>query len=98
MQSTGGNREFIPVELKEANIKMVMGNLNAAGSVELKVSSLDGSTGNTPPKEVLSIEASVKPFISLVWIGVLIMAAGFLISAFRRSKESLAQISSPVVK
>jgi cytochrome c-type biogenesis protein CcmF len=98
MQSTGGNREFIPVELKEANIKMVMGNLNAAGSIELKVSSLDVSASNIPPKEVLSIEASVKPFISLVWIGVLTMAAGFLISAFRRSKESLLQISTPVVK
>jgi cytochrome c-type biogenesis protein CcmF len=98
MQSIGGNREFIPVELKEANIKMIMGNLNAAGSVELKVSSLDGSAGNIPSKEVLSIEASVKPFISLVWIGVLTMAAGFLISAFRRSKESPLQISTPVVK
>jgi cytochrome c-type biogenesis protein CcmF len=84
--------------LKEANIKMEMGNLNAAGTVELKVSSLDSSSKNIPPKEVLSIEASVKPFISLVWLGVLIMAAGFLTSAFRRSKESLAQISAPVNK
>ena len=96
MQSVGGNREFIPTELKDANMKMVMGNLNAAGTVELKVSPLETANA-APPKEVLTIEASVKPFISLVWIGVLTMAAGFLTSAFRRSKESLIQSSTPVI-
>ena len=43
----------------------------------------------TQPKEVLSIQASVKPFISLVWIGILIMVLGFFVSVARRLKESL---------
>ncbi len=41
------------------------------------------------PKEILTVDASIKPFISLVWIGVLTMVAGFIIASFRRSKESL---------
>ena len=46
-------------------------------------------TASTTPEEILTIEASIKPFISLVWIGVLTMVAGFIIASFRRSKESL---------
>ncbi|MEI7811539.1 MAG: cytochrome c-type biogenesis CcmF C-terminal domain-containing protein [Ignavibacteria bacterium] len=40
-------------------------------------------------KEVLSIEASVKPLIGLVWAGVLVMVFGFMISVIRRAKESV---------
>jgi len=39
--------------------------------------------------EVLSIMASVKPFISFVWIGVGVMFLGFCVSFFRRYKESV---------
>ena len=39
-------------------------------------------------KEVLSIEASIKPFINLVWTGVILMVVGFIISVVRRTKET----------
>jgi cytochrome c biogenesis factor len=41
--------------------------------------------------EVLSISASVKPFINLVWAGVLIMFIGFFVAVSRRLKESLVK-------
>ena len=56
--------------------------------VTLSFSKLDAAA--VPAKESLTVEASIKPFISLVWTGILIMVAGFIISAFRRSKESLS--------
>jgi LPXTG-motif cell wall-anchored protein len=44
-----------------------------------------GSDSNTP-SEVLSIEISTKPFISFVWLGVVIMSIGFLLALIRRNK------------
>ncbi len=92
MKSSGGQRSFVPAEVEEANLKIDMTNLSAGGIVEVDLSQLDGSKSSqqtqSPPQEVLSIEASIKPFINLVWAGVLVMVAGFIISVGRRTKES----------
>lgn len=92
MKSEGGQRDFVPAEVPEANLKIEMVNLNASGTIEVLLSSLEEegteSYADTAPKEVLSIEASVKPFINLVWAGVLVMVFGFVISVIRRTKES----------
>ncbi|KAB2846283.1 MAG: hypothetical protein F9K45_02190 [Melioribacteraceae bacterium] len=65
--------------------------MDASGKVSLAFSNIDGTSNaqTEASKEVLSIDASIKPFINLVWAGVIVMVAGFIISAFRRSKESL---------
>lgn len=39
--------------------------------------------------EALVAEASVKPFISLVWVGTLLMLTGFVISILRRKKADI---------
>ena len=36
--------------------------------------------------EILSVEVSTKPFISFVWLGVVIMSIGFLLALLRRNK------------
>jgi len=91
MKTTGGNKELIPVELKEANLSITMESMDASGKVVLNIAELSkkDDTAKKQAQEVLSIEASVKPFISLVWIGVLLTVLGLIISAVRRSKESL---------
>ncbi|MEP7218855.1 MAG: cytochrome c-type biogenesis CcmF C-terminal domain-containing protein [Bacteroidota bacterium] len=38
-------------------------------------------------KQVISLDASIKPFISFVWAGVVIMVGGFFFSLLRRRKE-----------
>ena len=38
--------------------------------------------------ETLVVEASVKPFIGLVWAGTIVMMGGFVLSFVKRSKES----------
>ncbi len=88
MKSVKGVRQFIPVEIQEANIKIELAQLDASGKVNLNLTKLNGEQVTSAPKEILAVEASVKPFINLVWLGVLLTAAGFFISALRRAKES----------
>jgi cytochrome c-type biogenesis protein CcmF len=51
----------------------------------------DSRNPATSPREVFTIEVSIKPFINLVWGGVLLMVAGFFISIVRRRKELLRE-------
>jgi cytochrome c-type biogenesis protein CcmF len=91
MENSGEGPQYNSAELKDANLKVTITAMNATNAeVTLVFSKLDGQNNSAAaPKEILTVEASIKPFISLVWIGVVIMAIGFIISAYRRSKESL---------
>lgn len=55
----------------------------STGKVTLAIS---GNTGisQAEGKEILVVEASIKPFIGLVWLGTLIMIFGFLTALYRR--------------
>ncbi|MDH3269351.1 MAG: cytochrome C biogenesis protein, partial [Ignavibacteria bacterium] len=91
-KQTDGKIEFTSFESKELNLKIDLENL-AAGVIEIAFSSLDGTdtqttTVQTERNEVLSVTASIKPFVSLVWAGVFIMVIGFFIAMTRRLKES----------
>lgn len=39
-------------------------------------------------RETLVVEASLKPFISLVWAGIIIMMVGFIVARMRRSDDA----------
>lgn len=91
MVSEGGGREYLSAEVKDLDLLVQMTNLDASGSVSLVLKSISGSDEEaavTETKEVLSIEASIKPFINLVWSGVILMVVGFIISVVRRTKET----------
>jgi cytochrome c-type biogenesis protein CcmF len=90
MENSGKGPVYHSAELVDLNLKVGINSMNASNAeAELVFSTLKEDTSKSVPKEVLSVEASVKPFISLVWIGVLTMVAGFIIAAFRRTKESI---------
>ncbi len=93
MKSTNGQRELTSEELPEANLKLELLNLDASGKVAVGVSPIEDihQTPDEPAKEVLTITASVKPFINLVWTGVLVMVFGFIISVIRRLKDSFVR-------
>jgi cytochrome c-type biogenesis protein CcmF len=91
-KQTDGKVEFTSFESKEMNLKINLENL-AAGVIDIAFSTLDGSESpstsiQTESKEVLSVTASIKPFVNLVWAGVAIMVIGFFIAMTRRLKES----------
>jgi len=89
MKSKGGERTFIPVEIEEADLKIEMTNLDASGHIVIITSHInEAAHSKAEMKDILSIEASIKPFINLVWLGVIITALGFIIAMFRRSEES----------
>ncbi len=48
----------------------------------------DGENGKSEKSEVLVVEASVKPFISLLWTGTVVLFVGFVVSILRRAKEA----------
>jgi cytochrome c-type biogenesis protein CcmF len=94
MQSISGERSLTSAVVPEANLNIKLINLEAAGKIEIELSNInetDHPVSEQPGEEVLSITASVKPFINLVWSGVLIVFAGFMISVVRRLKESIAK-------
>jgi cytochrome c-type biogenesis protein CcmF len=47
-------------------------------------------TGDRPagPREVLVVDASVKPFINLLWGGTVVMMVGFALAIAKRAKEA----------
>jgi cytochrome c-type biogenesis protein CcmF len=90
MVNTGGKIEYTSETIKELNLKVILKSLSA-DKISIQLSSADGSNQVTAEsgKEVLTVTASVKPFINFVWIGVAVMVLGFFVSVTRRLKESL---------
>lgn len=92
-KSVSGQIEFTDYEIKETGLKIQLMNLTA-GKIQISIddkNNIEGAVIQEAPKEILSITASVKPFINLVWVGVLIMVIGFFVSVSRRLKESLVK-------
>ncbi|RPI73747.1 MAG: cytochrome C biogenesis protein [Ignavibacteriales bacterium] len=88
-KSIGGKLEYTSESFEDLNLKVELLNLQA-GKIDIALSTLDGSKTQTveEKKEVLSVSASIKPFINLVWVGVLVMVIGFFVSVARRLPES----------
>lgn len=91
MKSEGSERKFIPAEVPNADLRIELINLDASGTVSVKFAKLSDPNlvfKKNPPS--LSVEVSTKPFIILVWLGVLFMVIGFIVAVIRRTKESHA--------
>ncbi len=81
-----GAKTDFPAKLSNGySIKIV--SLNAAGNVKLKL--IPKGASGVAPREVLSADISIKPFVSLIWIGVLIMGLGFIFSIIYRMKQTM---------
>jgi cytochrome c-type biogenesis protein CcmF len=69
-------------------VKLVAVEAGVGGGSSTVILELQALDGSVQQPETLVVEASVKPFINLVWIGTLIMMVGYLLSIVTRSKES----------
>lgn len=62
----------------------------------------DTAKPQSAPKEVFTMEVSIKPLINLVWFGVIAMVGGFFVSIFRyttkKSPVERAESAEPVVR
>ncbi len=92
MIASGEKKTFQDVKVENADLKINMTNLDAGGAIQLVFSTISGNSIEPEeidePQESLTIDASIKPFINLVWAGVIVMSAGFFISVIRRTQES----------
>lgn len=72
--------------------------LQSAPSVSFAITRIDASSGRVmveakglgtdfQPQETLIIEASIKPYINVLWLGTYLVAFGFAISIYRRWQE-----------
>jgi cytochrome c-type biogenesis protein CcmF len=86
----GGEKINEPVKIKDANIQISLISMSAdQGAVTLSVAPYSIEVNNEGPKrEILAVTASIKPFVGLVWLGTLVVVAGFFIAMLRRLKES----------
>lgn len=90
-KSIGGQVQFTDYTSKNSGLKIQLLNLTAQ-MIEVAVTSPNETQQpvvQKPKQEVLSVTASIKPYISLVWIGVIVMVLGFFVAVARRLKESL---------
>ncbi len=90
-KSVSGEIQFTDFVSENAGLKIQLTNLTAQ-MIEVSITSLNDNqqqVAEKPREEVLSVTASVKPYISLVWIGVIVMVLGFFVAVARRLKESL---------
>lgn len=94
IKRTGRDFKYVPVEIKEANLKIQLKKIDpATQKAEFIVSKIKEVKPVNPQQssEVLTVAASIKPFVSLVWTGILIMVLGFFVSVARRLKESFVE-------
>jgi cytochrome c-type biogenesis protein CcmF len=90
---TGGQVEFTSFTSEKFGLKLKLVSLSA-GNIEITISGLNESTEQvTESQEILYVSASIKPLISLVWIGIAVMVFGFFIAVARRLPESISRLS-----
>lgn len=90
---------------KDGQISFQMMNMNIdaekkTSSIELNVTGLPGQATQLLPKtEILVIEASMKPFISLIWVAAVLITAGLIISlTHKQQKQKNGQPAAPIQK
>jgi len=93
MTNSGGQPKFENAEISGTGIiigikGMKPGNDEQA-SVTLSVEGLQEESVQQQTKKIdtLVVEASIKPYINLVWIGTFALIGGFLITIFRRVQD-----------
>jgi len=90
-KSVNGEVIFTEHTSENAGIKIQLTNLTAE-MIQVSIAPINDPHDHSmdkPKEEVLTVTAAIKPYISLVWIGVIVMVLGFFVAVARRLKESL---------
>ncbi|MDY0083252.1 MAG: cytochrome c biogenesis protein CcsA [Ignavibacteriaceae bacterium] len=85
-KSVSGQAVFTEYISESAGIKLQLNNLTAE-MIEVSINPVNDTQDHSvekPKEEVLFVTASIKPYISLVWIGVVVMVLGFFIAVGKR--------------
>jgi cytochrome c-type biogenesis protein CcmF len=96
LKNNDGDRTYIPVKMTgNPDYEFYFKNMSVKGEqeggtkAEIAVVNLKQTDAATRKDETLIASVSIKPFIWVLWTGVLILGFGFFISIIRRGKELL---------
>jgi cytochrome c-type biogenesis protein CcmF len=79
--------ESSPSKLINGHIQLVSMNVGMGGSKSTITVKVQRTHASAPAPETLVVEASIKPYINLLWGGTVVMIAGFILAMFKRAKE-----------
>ena len=75
-------------KLLGANVQLVSMNIDMGSKQSMVTLQVIRPELRPRPGEVLEVEASMKPFIGLVWSGTILLFIGLIISMFHRKREA----------
>ena len=87
----------IPNTSYHVQLAMLRPNLEDRTKSKIIIASFDEKNPPPPLKDVITVEAFIKPYINLVWAGILIVVVGFYFSVIRRRREALVAIGKAEV-
>jgi len=92
MTNAGGQPKYENAAIAGTEITIGIKGMKPGDDEQASVTlSVDGiheeTTDQTTKVDTLVVEASIKPYINLVWIGTFALIGGFLITIFRRVQE-----------
>ena len=91
---TENGSSYIPATLSNTDIQFTIVKMQpnredpAQSKVEIAISNPTDVSHNKPKAETLVVEASIKPFINLVWMGTITLVVGFIVTIIRRVQEA----------
>ena len=87
LKAANGEMNSSEVEVPGTSYRVKIASVNASkGTLKLVISS--PQSGNETAKDMLAIELSEKPFISVLWFGTIVFIIGSFLTLLIRAKES----------
>ena len=89
-----GDESFEPAKTKDSGLIVTLTKAKVnqedleKSRAEVNITDAKEAAAKAPAVEKLIVQASLKPFISLVWLGVITMALGFFVAMSRRSQDA----------
>jgi len=94
LHAVNGEQDYIKAQMKNNTdfdfyfVSMKLGGEEQGGSVaSIAIVDLKNPASNTRKEETLIASVAIKPFIWVLWTGVVVLVLGFFISVYRRRKE-----------
>lgn len=100
MHNNRGKVEFVPASLPLSKIQFKIKSVRPSPADQKNSSAtitiVDPDAAPQEKKnDVLVVEATIKPYINLVWLGTFVVIGGFLITILRRTKEARLDATLP---
>jgi cytochrome c-type biogenesis protein CcmF len=92
MKNARGEISYIPATSGlspfQFTIKKMQPNREDPSKSRVEITALDPAVAAAPRVETLVVEASIKPYINLVWMGTVTLVVGFILTIIRRVQEA----------